>query len=78
MLETEQHQGRQCLEMLDKFSVRFLALDYKLDRSLVEYFQSLPDWVVDCRDEESVLFVRADGAQASHRQAEKQSGPVPT
>lgn len=62
--------------MLDKFNVRFLALDYRLDRTLVEFFQSRPDWVVDCRDEESVLFVRADSAQASGTQAGVQSNPV--
>ena len=77
MVEAEQRQGRQWLEMLDRFNVRFLALDSKLDRALVEFFQSRPDWVVDCRDEESVLFVRADSAQASRTRAEKQSGLAP-
>ena len=76
-VEAEQHQGKQWLEMLDKFDVRFLALDYKLDRTLVEFFQSQADWVVDCRDEESVLFVRADGEWARRRQAEKESSSAP-
>jgi hypothetical protein len=77
MVEAEQRQGRQWLEMLNKFDVRFLVLDNKLDRTLVDFFQSRPDWVVDCRDKESVLFVRADSAQPSGRRAEKQSGLVP-
>ena len=74
-VETERALGPSWLTMLDRFSVHFLALDLEDDRELVEFFLSQPGWVVDCRDEESVLFARAgdvqgsDGSVAVHRSA---------
>ena len=62
MVQIDQDQGRQWQRILDEFEVRFLALDLELDHKLVEFFQTQPEWVVDCMDEESVLFVRAVGA----------------
>ena len=52
-------QGTRWLKMLDRFDVRFLALDLEVDRGLVEFFDAQPEWIVDCVDDESVLFVRS-------------------
>jgi len=78
IVSTETHyQGKRWLQMLNEFDVRFLALDVEMDRALVEFFQTQPEWTIDCRDEESVLFVRAGNAQTSRRQVRMQGGLVP-
>ena len=65
-IETGYALGAYWLKMLDQFGVRFLALDLEGDRGLVEFFAAQPGWVVDCMDDESVLFVRACDAPGSH------------
>ena len=69
--------GARWLKMLDQFSVRFLALDLEVDRGLVEFFLSQPGWVVDCRDKESVLFVRASDARERDGVVALQGSAIP-
>ena len=64
-IETGRALGAHWLKVLDQFEVRFLALDLESDHGLVEFFLSQPGWVVDYRDKESVLFVRASDVQES-------------
>jgi hypothetical protein len=77
VVERRRAQGARWLKILEQFSVRFLALDLEADRGLVEFFLSQPGWVVDCRDRESVLFVRASDAQESDGVAVIQRNPIP-
>jgi hypothetical protein len=50
------------LGVLDACGVRFLVLDLRSDRDVVNLFRSQSGWRVDFEDGEAVLFARADTA----------------
>ena len=43
---------------LDAYDVQFVELDLVGDRDLVERFQSDPEWAVDFKDGEAIIFAR--------------------
>lgn len=43
--------------------VQYLALDPDEDRGLIQLLQTRPEWTLDYRDREGVLFVRSDVLQ---------------
>jgi hypothetical protein len=51
------------LEVLDRYSVEFLALSLHGDGDLVRFFRSQPGWAVDFEDEEAVLFARVEAVE---------------
>ena len=62
--------GRRSIEdwprVFDEYSVQFLILDRHDDSDLLELFRSRPGWTVDFKDEEAVIFARADIPQSTN------------
>jgi len=52
--------------VLDEYGVQFLVLDRHDDSDLLDLFQSQPRWAVDFKDEEAVIFIRADIPQSTN------------
>jgi hypothetical protein len=50
-------------KVLDKYGVQFLILDTHDDADLLDLIQSQPEWQVDTKDEEMVVFSRVEAAQ---------------
>ena len=48
------------LRVLDAYHVRFVVLNLGAESDMVRYFRSLPGWLVDFEDEESIIFARDD------------------
>ena len=56
------------LRVLDAYHVRFLVLNLDAESDIVKYFRSLPGWLVDFEDEESIIFARADVSAYAHQE----------
>ena len=52
--------------VLDEYGVQFLVLDRHDDSDLLDLFRSQPGWAVDFKDEEAVIFARADIPQSTN------------
>jgi len=58
------------LRALDAYHVRFLVLNLDAESDVVEYFRSLPGWLVDFEDEESIIFARDDVSAYAYREVQ--------
>jgi hypothetical protein len=52
------------LKRFEQYDVKYLALDPTEDHSLIQLLQTRPEWTLDFRDRQGVLFVRSDVLRA--------------
>jgi hypothetical protein len=71
------------LATFEQYDVNYLALDPDQDRELIQLLQTRPEWTLDFRDRQGVLFVRSDALQgpgamtAPLQDADRRGGVLP-
>ena len=61
-------KNKNWLTMLDAYHVRYLVLNLQTEGDLVNYFRSLPGWLVDFEDQDSIIFARTDASTYAHEE----------